>query len=81
METTRPLAEAARPLDTLNRARNKRVLIELKNGTQYVGLLKAFDIHINVSLEEAEERKNGETVRKLGVLFVRGDTITIISPQ
>lgn len=78
---TKPLAEAARPLDTLNRARNKRVLIELKNGTQYIGILKAFDIHINVALEEAEERKDGETVRKLGILFVRGDTITIISPQ
>ncbi|MBU1976167.1 MAG: small nuclear ribonucleoprotein [Nanoarchaeota archaeon] len=73
--------EAARPLDALNRARNKRVLLELKNGTTYVGLLKAFDIHINIVLEEAEEIKDGETKRKLGVLFVRGDTITIISPQ
>ncbi|MFH1072187.1 MAG: LSm family protein [Nanoarchaeota archaeon] len=73
--------EAARPLDALNRARNKRVLVELKNNRQYVGLLRAFDIHINIVLEEAEELIDGETKRKLGVLFVRGDTITIISPQ
>ena len=73
--------EAARPLDALNRARNKRVLIELKNNTKFVGTLKAFDIHINIVLEEAEEIKDGETIRKLGVLFVRGDTITVISPQ
>jgi small nuclear ribonucleoprotein len=73
--------EAARPLDALNRSRNKRVLVELKNGRQYVGLLEAFDIHINIVLKDAEEMKDGETARKLGTLFVRGDTITIISPQ
>lgn len=73
--------EAARPLDTLNNAKNKRVLLETKNGKQYVGKLKAFDIHINVVLDEAEESKDGELLRKLGTLFIRGDTIIIISPQ
>ena len=73
--------EAARPLDALNSARNKRVIVEQKNGRQFVGTLKAFDIHINTVLEDAEERVDGEVKRKLGVLFIRGDTITIISPQ
>jgi len=73
------MAEVSRPLDTLNRARDKRVLVELKNGRQYVGKLKAFDIHINVVLEDVEERVDGEMKRKLNSLFLRGDTITIIS--
>ena len=73
--------EASRPLDALNRARDKRVLVELKNGKQFVGTLKAFDIHINVVLENAEERVEGEVTRKIGVAFVRGDTITVISPE
>ena len=72
--------ETARPLDALNQARNKRVIVELKNHKQYSGNLKAFDIHINVVLEDAEEREDGEVKRKLGVVFIRGDTITIISP-
>lgn len=72
--------DTARPLDALNIARNKRVIVELKNGKQYVGNLKAFDIHINVVLEDAEERENGDIKRKMGVVFLRGDTITIISP-
>jgi small nuclear ribonucleoprotein len=72
--------EASRPLDALNASRNKRVIVELKNGTQMVGMLKAFDIHINVVLEDAEERKEGELKRKLGVVFLRGDTIILISP-
>jgi small nuclear ribonucleoprotein len=73
--------EAARPLDALNQSRHKRVIVELKNGRQLVGKLKAFDIHINTVLEDAEERANGEVVRKLGLLFIRGDAIVLISPQ
>ncbi|MFH1510508.1 MAG: LSM domain-containing protein [Candidatus Woesearchaeota archaeon] len=73
--------EAARPLDALNKARDKRVIVELKNGRQFMGILKAFDIHINVVLESAEERVDGQVTRKLGVAFVRGDTITVISPE
>jgi len=72
--------ETSRPLDALNNARNKRVMVDLKNGKQYVGSLKAFDIHINVVLEDAEERVDGEVKRKLGVVFLRGDTIIMISP-
>jgi small nuclear ribonucleoprotein len=72
--------EQSRPLDALNAARNKPVLVDLKNGARYVGKLKAFDIHINVVLEEAEEHQNGEVKRKLGTVFIRGDTIIIISP-
>jgi small nuclear ribonucleoprotein len=73
--------EQSRPLDALNRARNKRVICELKNGKQFVGNLKAFDIHINVVLENAEEHENGALKRKLGTAFLRGDTIILISPE
>ena len=71
--------EPARPLDALNKSRDKRILVELKNNKQYIGKLKSFDIHINIVLEDVEERANGEVTRKLGVVFIRGDTITIIS--
>lgn len=70
-----------RPLDALNAARSKRVLVELKSKRQIVGLLKAFDIHINVVLDDAEERdENGQMVRKLGNVFIRGDMIVLVSP-
>lgn len=72
--------EESRPLDALNASRNKNVLVELKNGYRYVGKLKSFDIHINVVLADADEYYNGEVKRKLGTVFIRGDTITIISP-
>ena len=72
--------EESRPLDALNAARNKNVMVDLKNGYRYVGKLKSFDIHINIVLDDAEEHYGGEIKRKLGNVFIRGDTITIISP-
>jgi len=68
-----------RPLDALNKGRGKRVIVDLKNGKQLVGLLKSFDIHINSVLEEVEERRDGELVRKLGTVFIRGDMVVTIS--
>jgi len=69
----------SRPLDSLNEAKGKRVFVELKNGTKFVGVLRAFDIHINIVLDDAEEHENGEIKRKLGTIFIRGDTIILIS--
>ncbi len=73
--------EQSRPIDALNNARNKQVIVELKNGRQYIGKLIAFDIHINTVLNDAEEHIDGQLKRKMGTVFIRGDTITIVSPQ
>ncbi|MBU1202374.1 MAG: small nuclear ribonucleoprotein [Nanoarchaeota archaeon] len=73
--------DQSRPIDALNNSRNKRVIVELKNNKQFIGKLIAFDIHINTVLEDAEEYVDGQLKRKLGTVFLRGDTITIISPQ
>ena len=73
--------EPARPLDALNKARDKRIIVELKNNKQYTGKLKSLDIHINIVLDDAEERINGEMTRKLNTVFIRGDTITIIAAE
>ena len=73
--------EPVRPLDALNKVRDKRIIVELKNNKQYTGKLKSFDIHINIVIEDVEERFNGEMTRKLGTVFIRGDTITVISTE
>lgn len=54
-------------------------MVDMKNGYRYTGKLIAFDIHVNVVLNDAEEFQNGEAKRKLGTVFIRGDTITIIN--
>jgi small nuclear ribonucleoprotein len=72
--------ENSRPLDALNKSRNKRVIVELKNGKTFNGNLTAFDIHINLYLDDATEIENGEVKRKLGTLFLRGDAVILVSP-
>lgn len=69
-----------RPLDLLNASKGKEVIVHLKNDRQFVGVLKAFDIHINIVLENTKEMQNGEAKRNLGLAFLRGDTIIYISP-
>lgn len=69
-----------RPLDVLNNSKGKEVLIQLKNNKQMVGTLLAFDIHINIVLDNAKEIENGEEKRSYGLTFLRGDTIIFISP-
>jgi small nuclear ribonucleoprotein len=70
-----------RPLDVLNMSKGKEVLVQLKAGKQFVGTLLAFDIHINVVLDNAKEIENGEQSKSLGLTFLRGDTIVFISPS
>jgi small nuclear ribonucleoprotein len=70
-----------RPLDVLNAAKGKEILVQLKNNKQMVGKLLAFDIHINVVLDNAKEVENGEQSRNYGLVFLRGDTIIFISPS
>jgi small nuclear ribonucleoprotein len=74
------MEDSTRPLDTLNASRNKTVMVDTKNGHRYIGKLKAFDIHINIVLQDAEEHYQDEMKRKLGTVFIRGDGITTISP-
>lgn len=69
-----------RPIDVLNGAKGKRVLIKIKNGSEISGLLQAMDLHLNMWLNEAEER-NKEGVTKLGTVLVRGDNILYVSPE
>ena len=70
-----------RPLDVLNTSKGKEILVQLKSGKQFVGTLLAFDIHINVVLDNAREIENGEQTKSYGLTFLRGDTIVFISPS
>ena len=69
-----------RPLDLLNASKGKEVLVQLKGDKVFVGTLVAFDIHINVVLDNAKEMEAGSVKKNIGLTFLRGDTIIYISP-
>jgi small nuclear ribonucleoprotein len=68
-----------RPLDILNNALNKSVLVRLKGAREFRGELQGYDMHMNLVLANAEEMKENEP-KKLGTVVVRGDNIVFISP-
>ena len=69
-----------RPLDVLGSSQDKRVIIRMKSGESITGVLKAFDQHINIWLDEAEIQGSTDGV-KLGKVLVRGDNIVLVSPS
>ena len=68
-----------RPLDVLGSSTDKKILIKTKFGDTITGVLKAFDSHINIWLEEA--RIQGEKELNVGKVLIRGDNIVYISPE
>jgi len=58
----------------------KIVLVKLKGGKSLRGRLKGFDQHLNLVLEETEDTTNPDSMKKLGLIIVRGDNVVLISP-
>ena len=62
----------------MNNSKDKVVLLRLRNTKTVQGILKDFDIHMNLTLEDAEDVSDGKTV-KLGKVLLRGDNILAVS--
>jgi len=62
----------------MNKSKDKVVSIKLRNSKTIQGILKEFDIHMNLTLEDAEDTSD-EKPEKLGKILLRGDNILLIS--
>ncbi len=62
----------------MNNTKDKVVLIKLRNNKTIQGILKDFDIHMNLTLEDAEDISD-EKPEKLGKILIRGDNILAVS--
>lgn len=70
-----------RPFDILNNSLNNTVIVGMKGGYEFRGLMVAYDVHMNIVLEKAEQMENGEVKRGIGTILLRGDSVTYISPS
>ncbi|HJJ22797.1 MAG TPA: ribonucleoprotein [Nitrosopumilus sp.] len=62
----------------MNNSKEKVVLLRMRNTTTIQGILKDFDIHMNLTLENAEDISDEKPV-SLGKILIRGDNILAIS--
>ena len=69
-----------KPLSVLQASANKNVIVELRGKREYRGILDGYDVYMNLVLRNAEEIVDGNTVRKLATVVVRGDNVIYISP-
>eukprot|EP01006_Ploeotia_vitrea_P058703 TRINITY_DN70001_c0_g1_i1.p2 TRINITY_DN70001_c0_g1~~TRINITY_DN70001_c0_g1_i1.p2 ORF type:complete len:105 (-),score=14.38 TRINITY_DN70001_c0_g1_i1:418-732(-) len=83
----------AMPLDLVKLALDTRVFVKLKGGRELRGTLHAYDQHWNLVLGDAEEthtittfddktydEETKQVTRRIEMVFVRGDSIVLISP-
>ncbi len=72
--------KVANPLKYLKEAVDTQIYVKLKDGTEYVGLLRVTDSTMNLILDDSVEVKDGKQVMaKLGRVLIRGSMIQYIS--
>lgn len=75
-----------RPLDVLEAAVGEPVMVLLKDGTRYRGMLAGYDQHLNIVLEDAlmgpeETPESGESADTgEDTIVIRGDNVVSITP-
>lgn len=62
------------PSSVLDRLLQQRVVLQLKDGRQFSGKLVGADEHLNVVLDETEERA-ADVTRRLGRVVLRGSNV------
>ncbi|KAL5343096.1 hypothetical protein BJX70DRAFT_394109 [Aspergillus crustosus] len=86
-------APVSEPLDLVRLSLDEVVFVKLRGDRELKGRLHAYDSHCNLVLGEVEEtiyvveedENEQETIRTIKkqeeMLFVRGDSVVLISPQ
>jgi small nuclear ribonucleoprotein len=68
------------PLQILEKSLNKKISLILKDDRVLVGTLVGYDDYMNMVLEDTEETQ-GEQVRRVGTVVLRGNNVVTIAPQ
>ncbi|MFX1356243.1 MAG: LSM domain-containing protein [Promethearchaeota archaeon] len=75
------ISKSKNPLTILQNAQNSMIVLRLKDGTEYKGLLKEIDAYMNMILENAIEIMDGSPVAKYNEIFIRGNNLLFIKPD
>lgn len=85
MSTVQTSAQQEEPLDLIRYQLDESVIVKLRGAREMKGKLQGYDSHCNLVLSDAQEIIYGEKeedtiVKKTEMVFVRGDSVILISP-
>lgn len=82
----------SQPFDIIKSSLNKQIYLKLRNDRELTGKLNAFDQHLNLILENAEETQTSmeldeetyeqvykQSKRTMPMVFIRGDGVILMS--
>lgn len=70
----------AKPTKFLNDYLDEKVHLLLKDGRELTGILIGYDDHMNLVLDEVEE-KTEDRRRRVGKLVLRGNNVVSLNPK
>ena len=74
------MSMADKPLDVLNKSLKSPVIVRIRGGREFRGILEGYDIHMNLLLSDAEEITDDFRRDARGEILIRGDNVVYVSP-
>jgi small nuclear ribonucleoprotein len=75
------MVDKLKPLDILNKSLKSPVIVKIRGGREFRGVLDGYDLHMNLVLSDVEELNKDTSVKDLvGEILLRGDNVVYISP-
>jgi len=72
--------DSRNPLRALQRKLGEEIKVRLKDGTEYIGKLKEYEVYLNLIMENCKEIANHVESPVLNELFIRGNNILFVVP-
>ncbi|KAL1979800.1 hypothetical protein VTN96DRAFT_5185 [Rasamsonia emersonii] len=62
----------------LKKYMEKRLFVQLNGNRKVIGVLRGYDVFMNIVLDEAVEEKSGGEKVKLGMVVIRGNSVVML---
>ncbi|KAJ3563597.1 hypothetical protein NPX13_g8142 [Xylaria arbuscula] len=57
---------------------DKRLFVQLNGSRKVIGVLRGYDVFLNIVLDDAVEEKEGGEKERLGMVAIRGNSVVML---